>query len=72
MKRLLSLFVESNIFPSHSQNALIFLSGKIPDFFEDRLRQIAWQENVENVIKYSHEKSVICRLKILLAASNQL
>jgi len=33
-----------------------------------RMRRIVWQENVQNVIKYSHEKSVIRRLEKLLAA----
>ncbi len=30
----LGLFVESHIFPSHSQNTIIFLSCKMPEFFE--------------------------------------
>jgi len=34
----------------------------------DRMRRIAWQENVQDVIKYSHEKPVIRRLEKLLAA----
>ena len=35
---------------------------------KERMRRILWQENVKNVIKYSHEKSVIRRLEKLLAA----
>jgi SRSO17 transposase len=35
---------------------------------KDRMRWIVWQENVQDVIKYSHEKPVICRLEKLLAA----
>jgi SRSO17 transposase len=35
---------------------------------KDRMRQIVWQENVQDVIKYSHERSVIRRLEKLLAA----
>ena len=35
---------------------------------KDEMRRIAWQENIQNVIKYSHEKPVICRLEKLLAA----
>jgi SRSO17 transposase len=35
---------------------------------KDRMRRIVWQENVKDVIKHSHEKSVICRLEKLLAA----
>jgi len=35
---------------------------------KDRMRRIAWQENVQDVIKYSHEKPVIRRLEKLLAA----
>jgi len=35
---------------------------------KDRMRRIVWQENVKDVIKYSHEKSVIRRLEKLLAA----
>jgi SRSO17 transposase len=35
---------------------------------KDRMRQIVWQENVKEVIKYSHEKPVIRRLERLLAA----
>jgi SRSO17 transposase len=35
---------------------------------KDSMRQIVWQENVQNVIKYSHEKPVIRRLEKLLAA----
>ena len=35
---------------------------------KDRMRQIVWQENVNDVIKYSHEKPVIRRLEKLLAA----
>jgi len=34
----------------------------------DRMRRIVRQENVQNVIKYSHEKPVIRRLEKLLAA----
>jgi SRSO17 transposase len=33
-----------------------------------RMRQIVWQENVQDVIKHSHEKPVIRRLEKLLAA----
>jgi len=33
-----------------------------------RMRQIVWHENVQDVIKYSHEKPVIRRLEKLLAA----
>ena len=35
---------------------------------KERMRRIVWQENVKNVIKYSHEKPVIRRLEKLLAA----
>ncbi len=35
---------------------------------KDRMRRIVWQENVQDVIKNSHEKSVIRRLEKLLAA----
>jgi len=35
---------------------------------KDRMRQTVWQENVQDVIKYSHEKPVIRRLEKLLAA----
>jgi len=35
---------------------------------KDRMRQIVWQENVQDVIKYSHEKPVIRRLEKLIAA----
>lgn len=33
-----------------------------------RMRQVVWQEAVEDVVKYSHEKPVIRRLERLLAA----
>lgn len=33
-----------------------------------RMRQIVWQEEIQNVVKVSHEKSVIRRLEKLLAA----
>jgi hypothetical protein len=35
---------------------------------KDQMRKIVWQENVKDVIKYSHEKPVIRRLEKLLAA----
>jgi len=35
---------------------------------KDRMRQLVWQENVQDVIKHSHEKPVIRRLEKLLAA----
>ena len=35
---------------------------------KDLMRRIVWQENVQDVIKYSHEKPVIRRLEKLLAA----
>lgn len=35
---------------------------------KQRMRQMVWQENVKDVIKYSHEKPVIRRLEKLLAA----
>jgi len=35
---------------------------------KDRTRRIVWQENVQDVIKHSHEKPVIRRLEKLLAA----
>jgi SRSO17 transposase len=35
---------------------------------KDRMRWIVWQENVQDVIKHSHEKTVIRRLEKLLAA----
>ena len=35
---------------------------------KDKMRRIVWQENVKDVIKYSHEKPVIRRLEKLLAA----
>jgi hypothetical protein len=35
---------------------------------KDRMRRMVWQENVQDVIKYSHEKPVIRRLEKLLAA----
>jgi len=35
---------------------------------KDHMRQMVWQENVQDVIKHSHEKPVIRRLEKLLAA----
>jgi hypothetical protein len=35
---------------------------------KERMRWVVWQENVQDVIKYSHEKPVIRRLEKLLAA----
>ena len=35
---------------------------------KDRMRRMVWQENIRDVIKYSHEKPVIHRLEKLLAA----
>jgi hypothetical protein len=35
---------------------------------KDRMRRIVWEENVKDVIKYSHEKSVIRRLGKFLVA----
>jgi SRSO17 transposase len=35
---------------------------------KDRMHRMVWQENVQDVIKYSHEKPVIRRLEKLLAA----
>ena len=35
---------------------------------KSRMRQVIWQETVEDVIKWSHEKAVIRRLEKLLAA----
>ncbi len=35
---------------------------------KDIMRRIVWQENVKDVVKYSHEKPVIRRLEKLLAA----
>jgi hypothetical protein len=35
---------------------------------KDRMRRIVWHKNVQDVIKYSHEKPVICRLEKFLAA----
>jgi SRSO17 transposase len=35
---------------------------------KQRMRQMVWQENVKDVIKYSHEKPVVRRLEKLLAA----
>ena len=35
---------------------------------KDRMRRIVWQENVQDVIKYSHEKPVIWRLEKFLVA----
>ena len=35
---------------------------------KDKMRRIVWQENVQDVIRYSHEKPVIRRLEKLLAA----
>jgi hypothetical protein len=35
---------------------------------KDRMRRMVWRENVQDVIKYSHEKPVIRRLEKLLAA----
>ena len=35
---------------------------------KDRMRRIVWHDNVQDVIKYSHEKPVIRRLEKLLAA----
>ena len=35
---------------------------------KERMRRIVWQENVQDVIKYSHEKPVIRRLEKLLVA----
>jgi hypothetical protein len=33
-----------------------------------QMRRMIWQQEVQNVIKFSHEKSVIRRLENLLAA----
>ena len=33
-----------------------------------RMHQIVWNQEVQNVIKASHDKNVICRLEKLLAA----
>jgi hypothetical protein len=35
---------------------------------KNRMRRMVWQQNVQGVIKYSHEKRVIRRLEKLLAA----
>jgi hypothetical protein len=35
---------------------------------KDRMRRMVWQENVQDVIKHSHEKPVIRRLEEFLAA----
>jgi len=35
---------------------------------KDRMRRIVWQENVQHVIEYSHERAVIRRLEKPLAA----
>ena len=35
---------------------------------KDRMLRIVWQENIQDVIKYSHEKPVIRRLEKLLVA----
>ena len=35
---------------------------------KDRMRQITWQETIQDVVKHSHEKPVIRRLEKLLAA----
>jgi hypothetical protein len=35
---------------------------------KESMHEIAWQENIKNVVKYSHEKPVIRRLEKLLAA----
>jgi hypothetical protein len=35
---------------------------------KDQMRRMVWQENVQDVIKYSHERPVIRRLEKLLAA----
>jgi hypothetical protein len=34
---------------------------------KEGMRRIVWQENIQNVIKYSHEKPVIRRLEELLS-----
>jgi len=34
-----------------------------------RMRQVVWQEAVDDVIKHSHERPVIRRLEKLLAAA---
>jgi hypothetical protein len=34
-----------------------------------RMRQVVWQEAVEDVVKHSHEKTVVRRLEKLLAAA---
>jgi hypothetical protein len=35
---------------------------------KERMRRVVWKENVQDVIKYSHEKPVIRRLEKLLAS----
>jgi len=35
---------------------------------KERMRRMVWRENVQDVIKHSHEKAVIRRLEKLLAA----
>jgi len=35
---------------------------------KDRMRRMVWQQDVQDVMKYSHEKPVIRRLEKLLAA----
>lgn len=35
---------------------------------KNRMPRIVWKENIQDVIKYSHEKSVVRRLGRLLAA----
>jgi len=53
--------------PGHKKNKMLLHLPPISQL-KARMRQVVWQETVEDVVKYSHEKSVIRRLEKLLAA----
>ena len=51
----------------HKKNKMLLHLPPISQL-KARMRQVVWQETVEEVVKHSHEKSVIRRLEKLLAA----
>jgi SRSO17 transposase len=51
----------------HNKNDKVLRLESISSL-KQRMRQIVWRDNVQDVIKYSHEKPVIRRLEKLLAA----
>ena len=54
--------------PGDKNNAKNMLSVPTISQLKARMNQIIWQQEVQNVIKFSHEKIVIRRLEKLLAA----